>query len=434
MKKHIVILGSQWGDEGKGKIVDLLTDDFAAVVRFQGGSNAGHTLVVGDTTTVLRLIPSGILRPDVICYIGNGVVLSPADLIKEITLLEEKGISIEGRLRVSQSCQLLLPYHVAVDQAREKAMGKGAIGTTKNGIGPAYEDKVARRGVRVADLFFPEYLADRLAEVVEYHNFILESYYGCPTVDYKAVLDDCLAVRSVLKPLVTDVSAELYELDKQGRRILFEGAQGFLLDVDHGTYPFVTSSNTHAANAAIGAGFDPLKLNEVIGVAKAYSTRVGEGPFPTELQDAVGRRIAERGNEFGSVTARARRCGWLDLVALNYCKQVGGMSALYLTKLDVLDGLETVKICTAYRHKQSEIHTIPANVEAVSACEPVYEEMVGWQDSTFGITQFKQLPSQAIQYIQRIEDLLGVPIKLISTGPERNQVILTPDGCLAQKN
>lgn len=430
MKKHAVILGSQWGDEGKGKIVDLLTDEFAAVVRFQGGNNAGHTLVIGDSTTVLRLIPSGIMRSDVICYIGNGVVLSPSELIKEIKLLEEKGISVKDRLRISRSCQLLLPHHVAIDQAKEKALGKNAIGTTGQGIGPAYEDKVARRGLRVADLFCPEYFAKRLAEVVEYHNFLLESYYGFPTVDYKKTLDDCLTIREALRPLVADVSAELCQLDSQGKRILFEGAQGFLLDVDHGTYPFVTSSNTHAANASIGSGFDVLKLNEVIGIAKAYTTRVGSGPFPTELQDPIGKRIAERGNEFGSVTGRARRCGWLDMVALRYCKQVNGMSTLYLTKLDVLDGLETVKICTSYRLKHTDIQTLPASVEDVYACEPIYEEWEGWKESTFGLTQFDQLPPQAKQYIRRIEQLLGTPINLISTGPERNQVILMPNGCL----
>lgn len=429
MSKHAVILGSQWGDEGKGKIVDLLTDEFSAVVRFQGGNNAGHTLVIEDATTVLRLIPSGIMRSHVVCYIGNGVVLSLSELMKEIQALEEKGISVKSRLRISRSCQLLLPHHIAIDQAKEKNLGKNAIGTTGQGIGPAYEDKVARRGFRVADLFCAEYFTKRLAEVIEYHNFLLESYYGFPTVDYKKTLDDCLAIREAIKPLVADVSTELYQLNSQGKRILFEGAQGFLLDVDHGTYPFVTSSNTHAANASIGSGFDVLKLGEIIGVAKAYTTRVGSGPFPTELHDHVGKRIAERGNEFGSVTGRARRCGWLDMVALRYCKQVNGMSALYLTKLDVLDDLDVVKICTSYRLKHLNIQTMPASVQEIYACEPVYEVCEGWKISTFGLTRFDQLPYQAVQYIRRIEQLLETPITLISTGPERNQVILMPDGC-----
>jgi len=424
MAKNIVIIGTQWGDEGKGKIVDLLTDKVAAVVRFQGGHNAGHTLLVDGEKTVLRLIPSGILRDHVRCFIANGVVLSPSALLAEMGELAARGIPVAERLSISPACCLLLPYHVALDKAREHARGKTAIGTTGRGIGPAYEDKVARRSLRVADLLMAERFSAKLAEIMEYHNFVLKNYYGVDAVDYRTVLDDCLLMADKLKPLVTDVSGALATLRQQAKNILFEGAQGSLLDIDLGTYPFVTSSNTTAGAASTGSGFGPLYLDYVLGLTKAYTTRVGSGPFPTELKDAVGTHFAEQGNEFGSVTGRARRCGWLDVVALRRAVQVSSISGLCLTKLDVLDGLDTIKVCTHYRCHGEVVELPPNDAEQLEACEPVYQTLPGWQGSTHGVKQLQDLPTQAQDYIRCIEALVSTPIDIISTGPDRAQTVV----------
>jgi adenylosuccinate synthase len=422
MRKNVIILGSQWGDEGKGKIVDLLTEHAVCVVRFQGGHNAGHTLVINGERIVLRLIPSGILRSHVQCLIGNGVVLSPSALLTEMQELEAKGIPVHQRLRISEACTVLLPYHVAIDQAREK--GKTAIGTTGRGIGPAYEDKMARRGLRIADILDNAQLGTKLEEIADYHNFLLEKYYGVAKLDFQEVLTQLQIEAEKIRPMVTDVAAELAQHRQQGHPILFEGAQGTFLDVDHGTYPFVTSSNTTAGAAATGTGFGPLYFDYVLGLAKAYATRVGSGPFPTELFDAVGKRLAERGNEFGSVTGRPRRCGWFDAAIMRRSVQINSLSGLCLTKLDVLDGLETVRICVAYRYKGKELSMPPADVEIYKNCEPVYEDMPGWQESTFGLTSLDDLPANARAYLKRIEEILEIPIDIISTGPDRNQTII----------
>jgi adenylosuccinate synthase len=424
MGKNVVILGTQWGDEGKGKIVDLLTDQVAAVVRYQGGHNAGHTLVIDGQKTVLHLIPSGILRDNVTCFIGNGVVLSPEALLKELTQLEGKGVPVRERLRISPACPLILPYHVALDQAREKARGEAKIGTTGRGIGPAYEDKVSRRGLRVADLFHPERFASKLAEVLEYHNFALEHYYKVEPVDFQKTLDEAMGYAEWLKPLMTDVTARLHELRREGANIMFEGAQGSLLDIDHGTYPFVTSSNTTAGGTATGSGFGPLFLDYVLGITKAYTTRVGSGPFPTELFDAVGARLAERGHEFGSTTGRARRCGWFDAVMLRRAIEINSVSGLCLTKLDVLDGLDVIKICIGYRNESGAVIEAPTDADSYIGLEPVYIEVPGWQESTLGVKQLEDLPANAQAYIARIEELVGAPIDIISTGPDRNETII----------
>lgn len=423
MGKNVVVLGTQWGDEGKGKVVDLLTDRSANVVRFQGGHNAGHTLVLDGEKTILRLIPSGILREDVLCFIGNGVVLSLPALIDEMKELEQKGIPVSKRLRISEACTLLLPYHVALDKAREKNLGKEAIGTTGRGIGPAYEDKVARRSLRVSDLLEREHFAVKLAEIAEYHNFILENYYGQEPIDYKTVLDDIFAASKYIMPLVVDVSHELMKLRKANANILFEGAQGSLLDIDQGTYPYVTSSNTTAGAVATGSGFGPLFLDYVLGITKAYTTRVGSGPFPTELFDDIGRQIAERGREFGSVTGRPRRCGWLDIVALRRSVQINSISGFCLTKLDVLDGLKTIKLCLHYEYEGRRVDILPMDARILDKCTPIYEELPGWEGSTFGLTTYESLPANAVAYIKRIEELLEIPIDIISTGPDRNQTI-----------
>ncbi|RGP56283.1 adenylosuccinate synthase [Pseudomonas abyssi] len=424
MGKNVVILGTQWGDEGKGKIVDLLTDQVAAVVRYQGGHNAGHTLVIDGEKTVLHLIPSGILRDNVQCFIGNGVVLSPEALLKELTELESKGVPVRERLRISPACPLILPYHVALDQARELARGEAKIGTTGRGIGPAYEDKVSRRGLRVADLFHRERFAAKLGEVLDYHNFALQHYYKVEPIDFQKTLDEAMEYAEWLAPLMTDVTARLHELRREGANIMFEGAQGSLLDIDHGTYPFVTSSNTTAGGTATGSGFGPLYLDYVLGITKAYTTRVGSGPFPTELFDEVGSRLAERGHEFGSTTGRARRCGWFDAVILRRAIEINSISGLCLTKLDVLDGLDVIRICVGYRNAQGDVIQAPTDADSYIGLEPVYEDVPGWQESTLGVKTLEGLPANAQAYIRRIEELVGAPIDIISTGPDRNETVI----------
>ncbi|WP_296056205.1 adenylosuccinate synthase [uncultured Amphritea sp.] len=424
MGKNVVVLGTQWGDEGKGKIVDLLTDQASAVARFQGGHNAGHTLVIDGEKTVLHLIPSGILRENVLCMIGNGVVLSPEALLKEIDELEGRGVPVRERLRLSPACTLILPYHVALDQARELARGEAKIGTTGRGIGPAYEDKVARRGLRVDDLMNPERFAVKLKEVMEYHNFMLQNYYKAEPISYEAVLEEALRMAEVMRPMVADVTAKLHEYRERGENIMFEGAQGSLLDIDHGTYPFVTSSNTTAGGTSTGSGFGPLYLDYVLGITKAYTTRVGSGPFPTELGCAVGARLAERGHEFGATTGRARRCGWFDAVALKHAIQINSVSGICLTKLDVLDGLETIEICTGYKDAQGNVVTSLSGSEDYEAVEPVYESMSGWTESTLGAKTLDELPAAAVAYIKRLEELTGAPIDIISTGPDRVETIV----------
>ena len=422
--RNVVVVGAQWGDEGKGKIVDWLTDHARGVVRFQGGHNAGHTLVIGGKKTVLHLIPSGILRKDVACYIGNGVVLSPQALIEEIEMLEAAGVDVQSRLKVSEACPLILPYHAALDQAREAARGAGKIGTTGRGIGPAYEDKVARRAIRLQDLFHRERFATKLRETLDFHNFVLGQYFHAGRVDFEQTLDTILRLGERIKPMVADVPRLLHEAGEAGHNLLFEGAQGTLLDVDHGTYPYVTSSNCVAGAAAAGAGIGPRQLHYVLGVTKAYTTRVGSGPFPTELDDDIGRQLASRGNEFGATTGRPRRCGWFDAAALKRSIQINGVSGLGVTKLDVLDGMESVQLAVGYRVNGGRSDILPAGAEALAECEPVYEEMRGWKESTVGLTRFGELPRAAQDYLKRIETILEVPIDLISTGPERAQTIV----------
>lgn len=424
MGKNIVVLGCQWGDEGKGKIVDLLVEQASVVARFQGGHNAGHTLVINGQKTVLRLIPSGILHDHVQCLIGNGVVLSPTALLQEMGELETRGIPVKDRLRISESCTLILPYHVALDQAREKARAKAAIGTTGRGIGPAYEDKVARRALRFGDLFNETRFRTKLEEVLDYHNFILQHYHKHEPVDFHQVLENTLALAPQLISMRANVSTLLAEHRAAGRNIIFEGAQGTLLDVDHGTYPYVTSSNTVAGGASIGTGFGPLYLDYVLGIMKAYTTRVGAGPFPTELLDDVGAQLAKRGNEFGSVTGRPRRCGWLDMVILKRSMQLNSFSGLCITKLDVLDGLETLKICTGYRLNGKAIDYFPVDAAELTQCEPVYETLPGWKESTAGVKSFDQLPKNAKNYLLTIEKLAGIPIDIVSTGPDREETII----------
>ncbi len=424
MAKNIIILGSQWGDEGKGKIVDLLMDHAEVVVRFQGGHNAGHTLVIDGKKTVLRLIPSGILHPNVHCLIGNGVVLSPTALLQEINELETQGVLVSDRLKISSACVLILPYHVALDQVREKAKGKTAIGTTGRGIGPAYEDKVARRALRLGDLFHETYFRSRLEETLEYHNFILKQYYHQEPMELNQIADQTLALAPQLKAMQADVPRLLTEYRRQGKNMIFEGAQGTLLDNDHGTYPYVTSSNTIAGAASVGTGVGPTQFHSILGIMKAYSTRVGSGPFPTELQDEMGKRLAERGHEFGSVTGRPRRCGWLDMVALRYAIQLNGFSGLGVTKLDVLDGLETINVCVGYQLQGVVIDHMPMDSTEFATCKPVYQTFAGWKESTLGINAFKKLPKNAQSYVLAIEKLAGIPIDIISTGPDRSETII----------
>ncbi len=427
MGKNVVVLGTQWGDEGKGKIVDLLTEKIAAVVRFQGGHNAGHTLVIDGKKTVLHLIPSGILRENVLCLIGNGVVLSPEALLKEIAGLEATGIPVSQRLRLSPACPLILPSHVALDQARELARGESKIGTTGRGIGPAYEDKVARRGLRLGDIRDPEGFAVKLKEVLRYHNFMLENYYGVEPVSFDAVLAECMSMAEKLLPMIADVTAILHDLRRQGASIMFEGAQGSLLDIDHGTYPYVTSSNTTAGGTSTGSGFGPLYLDYILGITKAYTTRVGGGPFPTELSCDIGKRLAEKGHEFGSTTGRARRCGWFDAVALKHAIEINSVSGLCLTKLDVLDGLEQIGICTGYQDAEGNPVYSLSGSEDYESVTPVYEMMPGWSDSTVGVKTVEALPENARAYIKRLEELVGAPVDIISTGPDRNETIVLRD-------
>ncbi len=424
MGKNVVVIGTQWGDEGKGKIVDWLTESAAGVVRFQGGHNAGHTLVIGGRKTVLRLIPSGVLRPGVAIFVGNGVVLSPAALLQEIGELEAAGVEVRSRLKISPACPLVLPIHVALDQAREAAMGEAKIGTTGRGIGPAYEDKIARRALRVQDLLDPEGFASKLEVLLELHNFMLVNYHKREPVPFAQTRDETLAHAAQIAPMVADVAGLLQQARARGESLLFEGAQGALLDIDHGTYPYVTSSNCLAGAAASGSGIGPQMLDYVLGIVKAYTTRVGTGPFPTELTDDVGAGLAKRGNEFGSVTGRPRRCGWLDLAALRRSLQLNGVDGLCITKLDVLDGMEEIRLATSYRMDGHALELIPTGAEAVARCTPVYETLPGWQESTVGARTFAALPLNARAYLERIEKLTGVPISMVSTGPDRDETIL----------
>ena len=424
MAKNVVVLGSQWGDEGKGKIVDLLTDRAAAVVRFQGGHNAGHTLVIGNEKTVLHLIPSGILRENVMCLIGNGVVLSPSALFEEMAELEGRGVPASERLGISAACPLILPYHIALDQAREVARGKTAIGTTGRGIGPAYEDKVSRRGIRLADLINESAFKDKLADVMEYHNFSLKNYFKVNEVAYQQVLDETLAYRESLLALVADVPTMLMSYREQGKNIMFEGAQGTLLDIDQGTYPYVTSSNTTAGGACTGSGVGPADLDYILGITKAYTTRVGAGPFPTELNDSVGEHLGTKGHEFGATTGRSRRCGWFDGVALRRAAHINSLTGLCITKLDVLDGLETLRLCTAYKYGGKTLELPPLGADAIAECEPIFEELPGWSDTTAGIRDYDALPTNAKKYLKRMEEIVGVPVDIISTGPERDETII----------
>jgi len=430
MSKNVVVLGSQWGDEGKGKIVDLLTDRAAAVVRFQGGHNAGHTLVIGDEKTVLHLIPSGILRDNVMCLIGNGVVLSPDALFKEMAELEARGIPASERLGISEACPLILPYHIALDQAREIARGKEAIGTTGRGIGPCYEDKVSRRGIRLADLKDLEKFKVKLAGVMEYHNFALKNYFKQDEVDYQAVLDGVLSYRDKLLSLIADVPGMIDGYRKAGKSIMFEGAQGTLLDIDQGTYPYVTSSNTTAGGACTGSGIGPRDLDYILGITKAYTTRVGAGPFPTELFDGdkddpvIGQHLATVGHEVGATTGRDRRCGWFDAVALRRAAQINSLTGLCITKLDVLDGLETIRICSHYEYQSVNIDMPPLGADAIEQCKPVYESMPGWSESTVGVKSLDGLPDNARNYLKRLEEVVGVPVDIVSTGPERDETII----------
>lgn len=423
MSKNIIILGTQWGDEGKGKLVDLLCDQVAAVVRYQGGHNAGHTLVINGEKTVLRLMPSGILHDHVKCFIGNGVVLSPEAFLQEMSELENRGVPVRERLRISSACSVLLPYHALIDQAREKMRGNNKIGTTGRGIGPCYEDKVARRGIRVMDFLNEVELREKLKALSDYHNFQLKNYFHQDELPFEAVFEKLKMQIEKIYPLIVDVTVELAALKQANKNILFEGAQGTLLDIDLGTYPFVTSSNTTAGAVSTGAGFGPCYIDGVLGVAKAYVTRVGSGPFPTELHDDIGKLIGERGREFGSVTGRPRRCGWFDAVLMRRSVFVNSLSSIALMKLDVLDTVSEIKICTGYRYRGEIISHFPVNLCELSHCEPVYETMPGWQNVTFGVTDFAALPQAARNYIARLEVLCGVPIDMISTGPERDQTI-----------
>ncbi len=424
MGRSVVVLGTQWGDEGKGKIVDLLTEQAAVVARFQGGHNAGHTLVIKGEKTVLHLLPSGILRDNVTCVIGNGVVLSMDALMTEITRLEERGVVVRPKLKISASCPLILPSHAALDQAREKRLGNEKIGTTGRGIGPAYEDKVARRGLRVGELFNEAHFAARLKEVLEYHNFMLANYYGVETIDYESTLANTLALGEQIRPMVSDTIEILHSHRKANDNILFEGAQGSLLDIDHGTYPFVTSSNTTAGGTATGSGFGPLYLDYVLGITKAYTTRVGSGPFPTELFDDTGVHLATVGKEKGATTGRARRCGWFDAAAVRLAIRINSVSGICLTKLDVLDGLETIKVCTGYKGVDADASSYLMNMDSYQDLEPEYVELPGWSESTVGIKSLEQLPANALAYIRYIEKIIEAPVDIISTGPDREETII----------
>jgi adenylosuccinate synthase len=430
MGKNVVVIGTQWGDEGKGKVVDLLTDRASAVVRFQGGHNAGHTLVIEGKKTVLHLIPSGVLRKGVDCFIGNGVVLAPDALLKELDMLEANGVPASERVKVSEAATLILPYHIALDQARERARGAKAIGTTGRGIGPAYEDKVSRRGLKVGDMLHRERLAARLGEVLDYHNFALKHYYKTDTVDFQEVLDGTLAMAERIRPMVADVTALLHQYRAEGKSLMFEGAQGTLLDIDHGTYPYVTSSNPTAGGACTGTGVGPRDLDYILGITKAYTTRVGAGPFPSELYDGqalndpIGAHMATKGHEFGSTTGRARRCGWLDAVSLRRSAQINSLTGLCLTKMDVLDGLETLRIAVGYQCDGKTMDTPPIGADAYEQCKPIYIDVPGWTESTVGVRRYDDLPANARAYIKKIEEVVGVPVDIISTGADRADTIV----------
>ena len=432
MGKNVVVIGTQWGDEGKGKVVDLLTDKADAVVRFQGGHNAGHTLVIDGKKTVLHLIPSGILRDNVRCLIGNGVVLSPTALLEELDMLEASGVDAKGRMGISESCPVILPYHITLDQAREAARGKKAIGTTGRGIGPCYEDKVSRRGIRLGEMLDEKHFTERLKEVMEYHNFALEHYFKYETVDYQKVLDEALAQAEQIRPLIEDVPGTLHKMRAEGKSIMFEGAQGALLDIDHGTYPFVTSSTTTAGGAASGSGVGPRDIDYVLGIVKAYTTRVGAGPFPTELVydlandegDEIGKYLGEKGHEFGATTGRQRRCGWLDTVALKRSLKINSVTGMCITKLDVMDGMETVKICVAYELNGKQVDTPPVGADGFEQCKPVFIEMPGWAESTVGAKNYDELPENAKAYLKKVEELCETPIDIISTGPDRAETMV----------
>ncbi|MBI3776394.1 MAG: adenylosuccinate synthase [Gammaproteobacteria bacterium] len=424
MGKNVIIIGTQWGDEGKGKIVDLLTEHARVVVRFQGGHNAGHTLVIGGKKTVLHLIPSGILRANSLCLIGNGIVLSPKALLDEMDTLESNGVPVRERLRISEAAPLVLPYHQVLDQARERAKGNNAIGTTGRGIGPAYEDKVSRRAVRLGDIFHRERFAAKLGEVLDYHNFMLQHYYKAEPVSFQQVLDETLAMGERIKPMVADIPELIYQQQRAGESVLFEGAQGTLLDIDHGTYPFVTSSNTVAGGAAAGSGVGPTCFDYVLGITKAYTTRVGSGPFPTELFDDTGQYLAKKGHEFGSTTGRPRRCGWFDAVMLRRSNQLNGVSGLCITKLDVLDGIDTISVCVGYRRNGVVSVTPPVGADGYTGCEPVYVDMPGWKENTVGVRKYNELPANARAYLKRIEEITETPIDIVSTGPDRDDTIV----------
>jgi adenylosuccinate synthase len=430
MGKNVVVLGTQWGDEGKGKIVDLLTDEAKAVVRYQGGHNAGHTLVIDGKKTALHLIPSGILRPHVTCIIGNGVVLAPDALIKEIGMLEERGVDVRSRLKVSLACPLILPIHCALDQAREIKRGAEKIGTTGRGIGPAYEDKVSRRGLRFGDMFKPELFENKLKDLMEYHNFALVNYYGQEAVDFDETLALCKAWSENLKDMASDTVTLVHELRESGENVMFEGAQGSLLDIDHGTYPFVTSSNTTAGGVATGSGLGPKYIDYILGITKAYTTRVGQGPFPTETYDGVnlldetGKHLAIKGHEVGTTTGRARRCGWFDSVAVKHAIKVNSITGICLTKLDVLDGLEEVKVCVAYQNKAGESVGNPVDSEDYARLVPVYEVLPGWSENTVGAKSIDELPENARNYVKFLENAIAAPIDIVSTGPDRVETIV----------
>ncbi|GAB3473046.1 adenylosuccinate synthase [Polaromonas eurypsychrophila] len=432
--RNVVVVGTQWGDEGKGKLVDWLTESSQGVVRFQGGHNAGHTLVINGIKTALHLIPSGIMRPGVKCYIGNGVVLSAAKLFEEIEGLEKAGVEVRSRLRISEACPLILPFHVALDVAREtrrETGGTGKIGTTGRGIGPAYEDKIARRALRVQDLKHPERFATKLRELLDLHNFVLTGYLHAPAVEFQPVYDEAMRHAELLKPMMADVSRELNDANAGGANLLFEGAQGTLLDVDHGTYPFVTSSNCVAGNAAAGAGVGPGMLHYILGITKAYCTRVGGGPFPTELDwetpGTPGYHMSTVGAEKGVTTGRSRRCGWFDAALLKRSAQVNGLSGLCITKLDVLDGIKTLELCTGYELDGRITDILPMGAEEIASCKPIYESLPGWTQSTVGVTDYDKLPAAAQRYLKRIEEVTGVPIHMISTSPDRDHTILLRD-------
>ena len=432
MSKNVVIIGTQWGDEGKGKVVDLITDKVSSVVRFQGGHNAGHTLVIDGQKTVLHLIPSGILRDNVECLIGHGVVLSMSAMIKELGELDTAGVDAKSRLKISPGCPLIMPYHVALDNAREVKRGKAAIGTTGNGIGPAYEDKVARRGLRVGDLLDEVAFAEKLKEVMEYHNFALTNYYGVDAVDYEATLTEALEQAKVVIPMITDVTEQIHQHIKNNENVLFEGAQGALLDIDQGTYPFVTSSNTTSGGAVTGSGVGVTDIDYVVGIVKAYTTRVGGGPFPTELiydvstdeGDEIGKTLGTVGHEFGATTGRQRRCGWLDMVTLNRSFNLNAVTGICLTKLDVLDSLDSIKICIAYELNGVEVTTPPYDAQGYADAKPIYIEMPGWNTSTIGTSSFDSLPIEAQNYIRKVEELSGLPIDILSTGPDRDETLI----------